>query len=149
VGSETVSAVHHGPAHTGGDSVVTFDRANIVHMGDLVFNRRMPVLDRPGGCRIEGWIGVLDKVMKEHQADTIYVFGHGKPGLAPTGSREDLVLQRDFLAALLDRVRGDVKAGRSRDDVVKAVGELKGFAEHGPLTERVLTAAWEEVTGQP
>ena len=49
VGSETVTAVYYGPAHTGGDSIVMFDQENDVHVRDLVFNGRLPVLDRPGG----------------------------------------------------------------------------------------------------
>ena len=42
VGSETVSMKYYGPGHTSGDSVVTFQNANIVHMGDLMFYLRNP-----------------------------------------------------------------------------------------------------------
>jgi hypothetical protein len=38
-------------AHTSGDITVTFERANVVHMGDLMFNRRHPVVDRPQARR--------------------------------------------------------------------------------------------------
>jgi hypothetical protein len=55
--------------------------------------------------------------------------------------------QRDFLSALLDHVRAQVKAGASREQIVKATIELRGFADHGTLSERVLTAAYEELTG--
>jgi glyoxylase-like metal-dependent hydrolase (beta-lactamase superfamily II) len=144
-GKERVTAAYYGAAHTGGDSVVTFERANVVHLGDLVFNRRMPVTDRPGGCRIAGWITVLDRIVKAHQADTLYIFGHGKAGLPPTGSKADVLLQRDFLAALLDHVRGEIKAGKDKDAITKASPQLKNFLEHGALTERVLTAAYDEV----
>lgn len=146
-GRERVTAVHYGPAHTAGDSVITFEHANIVHVGDLVFNRRMPVTDRPGGCQIAGWIPALEKIAKAHPADAIYIFGHAKQGLPPTGSKADILLQRDFLAALLDYVRTQNKAGKSKDEIVKAAPEFKNFAEHGPVTERVLTAAYEEIVG--
>jgi cyclase len=146
IGKERLTAVYYGPAHTGGDSVVTFERANVVHIGDLVFNRRMPVTDRPGGCQIAGWITVLERVVKDHPADAVYIFGHAKPGLPPTGAKADVLLQRDFLTALLEHVRGEVKAGKPREEIVKASPELKGFPEHGALTERVLTAAYEELT---
>jgi len=146
IGKENVHAVHFGPAHTAGDSVVFFERANVLHMGDLVFNRRMPVTDRPGGCSIAGWIPALERIAGGHSADTIFVFGHAKQGLGPTGKKEDVLYQRDFLAALLDHVRAQIKAGKSRDEIVKATAELKGFPDHGALTERVLTAAYEELT---
>ncbi len=146
IGGETVTAVYAGPAHTGGDSTITFERANVVHVGDLVFNRRLPVLDRPGGCRIARWISVLENIAQDFPADTTYIFGHAKPGFAVTGTKDDLLLQRDFLSALLDHMRAEVKAGRSRSEIVNTAGELKGFPEHGPLTDRVLTAAYEELT---
>ena len=49
VGSETVSLKYYGPGHTSGDSVVTFQNANIVHMGDLMFYLRNPRVDRAAG----------------------------------------------------------------------------------------------------
>jgi glyoxylase-like metal-dependent hydrolase (beta-lactamase superfamily II) len=146
VGSETITAVYYGPAHTGGDSIVIFEQANVVHVGDLVFNRRLPVLDRPGGCRIVRWISMLEKLVRDYPADTKYIFGHAKPGFPVVGTKDDLSLQRDFLFALLDHVRGEIKAGKSRDAIVGAAGELKGFPEHDPLTDRVLAPAYDELT---
>ena len=146
VGSETITAVYCGPAHTDGDSVVIFEQANVVHVGDLVFNRRLPVLDRPGGCRIVRWISMLEKLVRDYPADVRYIFGHAKPGFPVVGTKDDLLLQRDFLSALVDHVRGEIKAGKPRDAIVSAAGELKGFPEHGPLTDRVLAPAYDELT---
>jgi glyoxylase-like metal-dependent hydrolase (beta-lactamase superfamily II) len=143
---EKVQAIYCGPAHTGGDSVIVFERANIVHLGDLVFNRRLPVTDRPGGCSLRGWIATLDRLAKAHDAETLYVFGHAKPGFDVTGKRADLLYQRDFLAALVEYVRDVFTKGRMRDEIVKAAPTLKGFEAHGPLSERVLTAAFDELT---
>lgn len=149
VGKERVTATHYGPAHTAGDSVIAFHRANVVHMGDLVFNRRVPGFDRPGGCTIAAWATMLERVAKDHDADTIYILGHARADLPPIGSRAELLLQRDFLNGLLDRVMGEVKAGRARDEVVKMTAALKGLEGFGPLTERALGAAWDEISGAP
>src|SRR5687767_529532 len=46
VGDERIRAKHYGRAHTSGDAVITFERANVAHMGDLMFNQRHPVVDR-------------------------------------------------------------------------------------------------------
>ena len=146
-GRERVTARHYGPAHTMGDSVITLHRANVVHMGDLVFNRRVPGFDRPGGCMIAAWATMLERVAREHDADTIYICGHAKAGLPPTGSRATVLLQRDFLTALLERVRSEVRAGRAREEVVRTTTELKGFEDHGPLSARALGAAWDEISG--
>jgi cyclase len=149
VGDETVSARHHGPAHTGGDCVVHFRNADVVHMGDLVFNRLYPFIDRPGGALVAGWIQLLERVAADHSPDTLYIFGHGQPGFGVTGGRSDLLYQRDFLSALLETATRAHATGLSRDDVV-ASDSLPGFPDHVPPAARLtlgaaLGAAFDEV----
>ncbi len=138
---------HYGPAHTSGDSVVTFEKANVVHMGDLVFNRRHPFIDKPAGASIANWIKTLEAVVADHRKDTIYIHGHAGPKFEATGGSADLLYMRDYLTALLEFVRGEMKAGKPRDVIVKITDPLKGFPDHGPLVERVLSAAYEELAG--
>jgi len=147
VGDEVLALKHYGPAHTGGDSVVTFEKANVVHMGDLVFNRRHPYIDKPAGASIANWIKTLEAVVADHRKDTVYIFGHAGPKFEPTGGGADLLYMRDYLTALLEFVRGEIKAGKPKDVIVKIADPLKGFPDHGPLIERVLTAAYEELGG--
>jgi cyclase len=144
LGDEVVSATFYGPAHTGGDIVVLFEKANVVHMGDLVFNRRQPFIDRPGGASIQGWITVLERVAKAHGDDTIFVFGHAGEKFPVTGGKADLQYQRDYFTALLDFTRKAKQAGQTRETFIKAATPLPGFADHGPLIERVTGAAWDE-----
>ncbi len=149
VGDEVVRLRHYGPAHTGGDTVVTFERANVVHMGDLVFNRLHPFIDRPAGASIAGWISVMERTLADHDGDTIYILGHGHPDHGVVGSPEALVRQRDYLSALLETV-GRVRArGGSRDEV-EAMTELPGFDGYLAPNARLtlgfaLTVAWDEV----
>ena len=75
-----------------------------------------------------------------------YIFGQAKAGFPVVGTKDDLLLQRDFLSALINHVRGEIKAGKSRDAIVSAAGELKGFPEHDPLTDRVLAPTYDELT---
>jgi cyclase len=147
VGDEALALKHYGPAHTGGDSVVTFEKANVVHMGDLVFNRRHPYIDKAAGASIANWIKTLEAVVADHKKDTIFIHGHAGPKFEPTGSGADLLYMRDYLTALLEFVRGEMKAGKPRDVIVKIIDPLKGFPDHGPLVERVLSAAYEELAG--
>lgn len=147
VGDETMELRYYGPAHTSGDSVVTFEKANVVHMGDLVFNRRHPVIDKPSGASVENWMKLLDKVAAAHGNDTDYIFGHAGPGFAVTGGKADLAYMRDYLDALVSFVRSEIKAGKPREAILGTTEPLKGFPDHGPLTERVLAAACEEVSG--
>jgi glyoxylase-like metal-dependent hydrolase (beta-lactamase superfamily II) len=146
IGSERMALKYYGAAHTNGDAVLTFVKANAVHMGDLVFNRMHPFIDRPAGASIANWIKVLEGTVADHENDTVYIFGHGSPKSGVTGGRADLLYMRDYLAALLEFVRGEIKAGKPKDVIVKIADPLKGFPDHGPLIERVLTPAYEELT---
>jgi cyclase len=147
VGTETMALKHYGPAHTSGDAVVTFEKANVVHVGDLVFNRRHPYIDKPAGASIANWIKVLETVVQDHDSKAVYIFGHSNTPAHTVGSSADLLYMRDYLTALLDFVRGEMKAGKSRDAIVKTADQLRGFPDHGPLVDRVLAAAYDELAG--
>lgn len=146
LGDEVISARYYGPAHTSGDIVVRFERANIAHMGDLMFNRMHPVVDRFAGASIVAWITVLERVMKDLPNDTLFVFGHANPKFQVTGAKADLQVQRDYFTALLDYTRAQVKAGKTRDVFIKSTDTLEKFPDHGPLIERTLGPVFDEVT---
>lgn len=150
VGDERVSARHYGRAHTSGDAVITFERANVVHMGDLMFHQRHPVVDRAAGATIRGWMSVLEQTVRDHAADTIYIFGHAQQGMPVIGDAADLTAFRDYLGALLAFVETQVQAGRSRDEILAMRAPLAGFESYGPFgrpgPRDALTCAYEEVT---
>ncbi len=150
VGDERIVARHYGRAHTSGDAVITFERANVAHMGDLLFNGRHPVVDSGAGGSMTNWMAMLDRVPKDHASDTIYIFGHARPGLAVTGSQAELAQFRDYLGTVLEFVRAQVKAGKSRVEVLSMREPLAGFESFGPFgaasARDPLTVAYEEVT---
>jgi cyclase len=148
-GGEGVQARYYGAGHTGGDAVVHFQKANIVHMGDLLFNRAHPNIDRPSGAVIATWITVLEKVNKAHGADTIFIAGHGKDN-AVQCTKADLLHFRDYLTACLDTVRKAVAAGQTKDALIGQT-ELKGFEDTISLNQRltlgfVLGTCYDELT---
>lgn len=53
IGGEEICLQYYGAGHTDGDSLVHFTNSNIVHMGDLVFNRRHPYVDKNCRCQHE------------------------------------------------------------------------------------------------
>jgi glyoxylase-like metal-dependent hydrolase (beta-lactamase superfamily II) len=150
VGDERIVARHHGRGHTSGDVVITFERANVVHMGDLTSNRRHPVVDRAAGASMWNWTRLLEQVVNAHARDTIYIFGHANTGLPVTGSSADLLHFRDYLAGIFTFVERQVAAGRSREEVLVMRAPLAGFEAWGAFPQASardpLTAAYEEVT---
>jgi len=150
LGDEKVWARHYGRAHTSGDIVVTFEQANVAHMGDLVFHRRHPVVDRAAGATLRGWMTVLDRTLADHPKDTVYIFGHAAVGLQPVGTWTDLARYHDYIGAVLTWVGDQIRAGMSRDDILAVQAPLAGFEDFGPFgnpgPREIRTCAYEEIT---
>jgi len=146
VGDEWVRAKWYGRAHTGGDAVITFERANVAHMGDLMFNRRIPIIDRVNGAIVANWVNVLEKAAADHAADTIYIFGHAGTGHPVTGARAELMYFRDYLTALLNHTRAAVKAGQTKEQFTATTPTLTGFEAFGAHRANTLGIVYDEVT---
>jgi len=146
LGKENICLYYYGAGHTNGDSLVHLEKANIVHMGDLVFNRRHPFVDRSAGASMKNWITVLDKAIEKFNKKTTYVFGHAADGYEVTGTAEDLKAFRNYLDKTLVFVEGEIKAGKSKDEIIKATS-IPGAEEwKGDGIDRPLTAAYEELS---
>jgi cyclase len=147
-GKERISLYYFGPAHTNGDSLVHFEKANIVHMGDLLFNRRHPFVDRSSGASISNWILLLQKAQKQFNKKTTYVFGHAAEGFAVTGNAYDLKAFGDYLTKLLVFAETEIKAGKTKEEFAKNTA-IPGVTEwKGDGIARPLTAAYEEITAK-
>jgi len=138
---------YHGAAHTNGDIVTHFEKANVIHMGDLMFNRMYPVIDRPGGASIRHWIVVLETAAKTYPADAIYIFGHGHPKFGVTGKRDDLLVLRDYLSGLLAYTQKKINAGEPKEKIA-GLDKLPGFEDYDQATRLPgnLSVAYDELT---
>lgn len=146
MGKEKIKADYYGAGHTNGDAIYHFEEANIAHLGDLMFNRRHPFVDRSAGANINNWIKVLDKAISKTDKDTIFIFGHSLNPGAETGSAEDVKLFQDYLSKLLRFAEQEIKAGRSKEEFIKNTA-IPGVTEwHGDGIQRPLTAAYEELS---
>jgi glyoxylase-like metal-dependent hydrolase (beta-lactamase superfamily II) len=117
IGKETVVAKYFGPAHTGGDAVIHFEKANIAHAGDLVFNKTYPYIDANGGGSVASWITVLDMVSNYYSKDTLFIFGHGANNDLVTGSLDDVKAMNSLLSALIDFVSKEMKNGKNKLEI--------------------------------
>jgi len=143
---EKIKADYFGAGHTNGDAVYHFENANILHAGDLMFNKRHPFVDRTAGANISSWMKDLDKIIKKSDKDTIIIFGHSLNAGEETGSIEDVKKFQDYLGKVLAFAQDAVKNGMSKDDFIKSTS-IPGVTEwSGQGIERPLTAAYEEIT---
>lgn len=145
-GKEKVRLYYFGPGHTNGDSFIHFEQANIVHCGDLVFNRRHPYVDRTAGANIKSWINVLNEALNKFDSKTTFVYGHAATGYEVTGNADDLKAFRDYLGNVLKFVEGEIKTGKTKEEILKATGIPGADQWKGDGIQRPLTAAWEELT---
>jgi glyoxylase-like metal-dependent hydrolase (beta-lactamase superfamily II) len=146
MGNAKLKAYYFGAAHTNGDAIYHFGDANIMHLGDLVANRRHPFVDRSAGASMRNWITVLDKTIKQGNKNTIYIFGHsGQPG-KESGSVADVKLFQDYLRKTLHFAEKEIKAGKSKEEFIKntSIPGVTGWPADG--IQRPLTAAYEELS---
>jgi len=119
--SERLAVTHVPPAHTDTDVAVRFEKANVLHTGDVFFNGGVyPYIDGSTGGRIDGMIEAADRLLSLADADTKIVPGHG-----PLGTKADYAKYRDMLSKAADRVRKLKASGKSVDDAIAA----KPFAD--------------------
>ncbi len=143
---EEICMHYFGAGHTNGDSLIQFKNANIVHMGDLVFNRRHPFIDKTSGADITNWIKVLDKAVSTFDKKTKFICGHAAEGFDVMAKADDLKLFGDYLGNVLKFTEAEIKAGKTKEEILKAT-EIPGSPEwKGNGIERPLNAAFLELT---
>ena len=75
---QTVTAVHLPKGHTDGDTIVFFNPANVVHMGDMLFAGYFPFIDANSGGSVAGYMQNLETIIGMMDEKTIVIPGHGK-----------------------------------------------------------------------
>ena len=124
---DEVLAFHVPPAHTDGDTVIRFTKANVFHAGDLFFNGMYPVIDLESGGSVEGVVAAADRLLALCDAKTKLIPGHG-----PVATPDDLRAFRDMVAGTYAAVKELVAAGKTKEEVLAARP----------------TAAWDEKWGK-
>ncbi|HEX9629653.1 MAG TPA: MBL fold metallo-hydrolase [Pyrinomonadaceae bacterium] len=74
---EEINIVHFPHSHTDGDSVVFFTSSHVVHMGDLFFTDRFPIVDLEAGGDVEGLAKTIGEIISKLPADVKIIPGHG------------------------------------------------------------------------
>jgi cyclase len=117
-GSQHVTLIHPGTAHTAGDLYVVLNRnhKDIVATGDLVFNTYYPMMDLgEGGMSLEGLIIAVEQLARSYP-EAIFVPGHG-----PLASAADLEQYASYLQQLSDGVANARRNGLTEDQAVRSL----------------------------
>ena len=124
-----------------------FENANIVHTGDLLFNRRVPYIDKSAGANITNWQVVLEKAYNAFDTDTLFVFGHAGDGYEVKGNREDLLAFQNYLGKVMEFVKKGQAAGKTKEQLAEAT-EIPGAPQWKGGQTRAVNAAWMELFGE-
>lgn len=143
INGDSVIATKMPPAHTDGDAIVHFVKANVIHMGDVFHNAGLPFVDRSSGGSINGVISTADLVLGMATADTKIIPGHG-----PLADRARLKAWRDALVASRDRVRAEIAAGKTVDQVLAAKITEPYAKDWAGGHERFVRTLYEELSGR-
>lgn len=141
INGDSVSATHVPPAHTDGDAIVHFRRANVIHMGDTFHNAGLPFVDLSSGGSLQGFINVADRVIAMSNAETKIIPGHG-----PLADRARLRVYRDMIVALRDRIRAEIAAGKTLDQILASKLTAQYERDFPGGHERFVRLAYQELT---
>ncbi len=138
---ETKFALHHfGNGHTDNDTIVHLPDLDVVHMGDLFFNRMYPFIDRDAGANTVGWRAVIRKALEMCGEKTIVIPGHGE-----VTDRAGLAKQIEFFDQLQAIVEKAMREGSGKATIgALQPAEFEGFGLD-MLREQALTAMYDEL----
>ena len=112
---EIVDLIPVRAAHTGGDTMIRFESANVIMIGDFYRNYGYPYIDIANGGSLRGMLEALDAAMKIAGPNTKLVPGHGT-----IINRNDLVPYRDMILTVRDKVRALIAQGKTQAEAVAA-----------------------------
>lgn len=111
---DEVRVKHMSHAHTDGDSIVFWKKANVLHMGDLFFNKvTLPFIDLNSGGNARGVLKAADKALKMVDENTQIIPGHG-----PMATKADLVAYRDMMKSVIEAVETAQAEGKTMEQIV-------------------------------
>lgn len=115
INGDSLVVTHAPHAHTDGDAIVHFTKANVLHTGDTFLSAGLPFVDLSSGGSINGIIAVAARVYAMTNDQTRIIPGHG-----PVADRARVKAFREMLVQLRDRMATEVAAGKTLDQVLAA-----------------------------
>ncbi len=109
---DTLSITHVPHAHTDGDALVKFARANVMHTGDVFVRTGLPFIDTGSGGSARGLLAAVDTILKLTDEKTRIIPGHGE-----VGTRADVVAYRSMIATVIGRVEAGINANKTLEQI--------------------------------
>lgn len=118
---EGIEIIHEPDAHTDGDSMVFFRRSDVIVAGDVFTPGNYPIIDMQRGGNVQGVIAALNDIIRisipadKQEGGTYVIPGHGR-----LCDQADVVVYRDMVTIVRDRVQDMIKRGMTLAQVKAA-----------------------------
>jgi glyoxylase-like metal-dependent hydrolase (beta-lactamase superfamily II) len=145
---DTLHIIHVANAHTDGDALVHWQKANVLHMGDTFFHKvTFPFVDLSSGGSIDGMIAAANRGLSMANATTRIIPGHG-----PVATRADLVGYRNMLVDVRTKVAAGIAARRTLAQIKASApaaryGMPDGFMKPDQFVEAVYNSLTQAASG--
>lgn len=113
LGGETISLLHLPSAHTDGDTLVHFQNANTIHMGDIFFNGMYPFIDLGSGGSVQGVLSAVNTALRMSDDNTIIIPGHGQ-----VTDKKGLQAYKDMLRSVSIKIGSMIRERKTVQQVV-------------------------------
>ena len=123
---DTIRAIHVAPAHTDGDTILYFQNANVIHMGDTFFNGFYPFIDVSSDGDIDGIIAAGYRALAIANEDTAIIPGHG-----PLSDAAGLAAWLEMLKVTRVNMQSLIDQGLSEDEAVAARPTAESDEQYG------------------
>jgi glyoxylase-like metal-dependent hydrolase (beta-lactamase superfamily II) len=104
---DEIHVFHVANAHTDGDAMIHFKKANVIHAGDVFVNGGYPVIDWGSGGTIDGYIAGQEKLLATVDDQTKIIPGHG-----PLADKAALQKTHDMLVAARAAIAKAAQGGK-------------------------------------
>jgi cyclase len=112
---EVVDLIPIRAAHTGGDTIIRFENADVIMIGDFYRNYGYPYIDTNNGGSLQGALAALDDLTKIAGPNTKLIPGHGT-----IIKREDIVPYRNMILDVRSKVEQLIQQGKTEQEVLAA-----------------------------
>lgn len=155
---DAVQVIRQAGAHSDGDSMVFFRRADVIVTGDILDLRHFPVIDPAKGGSIQGELEALNRLLELTVPAMPLVLKPGRTLLVPGHGRisdyAELVEYRDMVTVIRDIIEDMIKKGMTLQQV-RSANPTAGYrrrwgSDSGPwTTDMFVEAVYDGLKNSP
>ena len=151
---EAIVITHQPNAHTNGDSFVFFRRSDVIAAGDIYVTSGYPYIDVANGGSLQGILDGLNNLLEmavpadRQEGGTQIIPGHGR-----IGDEAEVLIYRDMLTIIRDRIAYRIDQGDSLREVMASEPTFEYDARYGSdsgfwTTANFIEAVYNELSAR-